>query len=249
MLRLHILSDLHLEFADDVAAPPAADAVVLAGDIGVGVAGLEWAARRFVGLPVVYVPGNHEYYGTHLERGLAELQSAGAALGIAVLSDSSVEIAGVRFLGCTLWSDFAAHGRQQRVVELAAMLFNDYERISTGAPARRLLPVDTVAMHERSRSWLADELRAAAGRPTVVVTHHAPSTRSLLPWARLDPSTAAHASNLDALVADSGALLWVHGHTHRSTDYRIGATRVVSNQRGYPGDRFTGFAEDLVIEI
>jgi len=62
-MKLHILSDLHTEFADFSPPETGADVVILAGDIGVGVGGVEWAARRFSKVPVVYVPGNHEFYG------------------------------------------------------------------------------------------------------------------------------------------------------------------------------------------
>ena len=63
-MRLHILNDLHIEFG--VFTPPATDAdiVVLAGDIGVGVKGLHWAAERFTDHPLIYVPGNHEFYAS-----------------------------------------------------------------------------------------------------------------------------------------------------------------------------------------
>ena len=61
-MKLHILNDLHIEFEEF--APPAtgADVVVLAGDIGVGMDGLRWAKARFSDTPVIYVPGNHEFY-------------------------------------------------------------------------------------------------------------------------------------------------------------------------------------------
>ena len=61
-MKLHILSDLHTEFADFDPPETGADVVVLAGDIGVGTDGIEWAARQYSETPAVYVSGNHEYY-------------------------------------------------------------------------------------------------------------------------------------------------------------------------------------------
>ncbi|MDP3311133.1 MAG: metallophosphoesterase family protein, partial [Polaromonas sp.] len=64
-MRLHILSDLHLELASfepDAAAVEQADLVVLAGDIHKGVNGISWARRTFPDKPVIYVAGNHEFY-------------------------------------------------------------------------------------------------------------------------------------------------------------------------------------------
>lgn len=82
----------------------------------------------------------------------------------------------------------------------------------------------------------------------MVVTHHAPSPRSIHPTHRADALSAAYASGLDSLVAGSGAALWVHGHTHYNVDYVLGATRVRTNQRGYPGED-TGFEPALVLDV
>ncbi len=64
-MRLRLLSDLHLEHFDSPPALPeaSADAVILAGDIHAGIQGLGWAAERFAGTPILYVPGNHERHG------------------------------------------------------------------------------------------------------------------------------------------------------------------------------------------
>ena len=64
-MKIHYLSDLHLEFGKmpkNYRVPAGTDVVVLAGDIGVGLAGLHWALLAF-DCPVVYVAGNHEHYG------------------------------------------------------------------------------------------------------------------------------------------------------------------------------------------
>jgi len=85
--------------------------------------------------------------------------------------------------------------------------------------------------------------------PTVVVTHHAPSARSLQPDFQSDLLSAAYASHLDEFVSTCGAALWVHGHTHWSVDYRIGNTRVLANQRGYPDAAPNGFDPALVVTV
>jgi len=61
-MKLHILNEFHIEFAEFESLVTDADVVALAGDIGVGLEGLYWAKARFAGLPVIYVPGNHEFY-------------------------------------------------------------------------------------------------------------------------------------------------------------------------------------------
>ena len=68
---------------------------------------------------------------------------------------------------------------------------------------------------------------------TVVVTHFAPSRGSIAPRFAGSPLNACFIADLEALVARSGAALWIHGHTHDSFDYRLGGTRIFANPRGY----------------
>ena len=127
---------------------------------------------------------------------------------------------------------------------------NDYRRITMSKkPWRRFLPRDALVMHVRSRAWLAQALATPFDGATVVVTHHAPSLRSLARGrvpSSLDP---CYASDLDALVAGSGATLWIHGHTHHCCDYQLGGTRVINNGHGYGGENRGAYDPALVIEV
>jgi predicted phosphodiesterase len=84
-MKLHILNDLHIEFEDFEHPVIEADVVVLAGDIGVGMEGLRWAEARFPDRPVIYVPGNHEFY--HHDIALIDELKAEAPDNIHVLND------------------------------------------------------------------------------------------------------------------------------------------------------------------
>ena len=249
-MRLHVLSDLHLEHAAFEPPPVAADAVVVAGDLHPGLRGLEWAAGRWPDRPLVLVPGNHEFYGHAYPRLVRELEARAATLGphVHVLSDRALALGGVRFLGATLWTDFELLGDAARSAAAAREQMSDFERVRVEPSFSRCRPEDTVLWHRRSVAWLRGALADAAAVPTVVVTHHAPSARSLNPL-YTDPVAAAYASHLDDLVAGSGARCWVHGHTHHCVDYRLGDTRVVSNQRGYPAEAVAGFDPALVVEV
>ena len=108
---------------------------------------------------------------------------------------------------------------------------------------------DTAESHADSVAWLKRELRARDPARTIVVTHHAPSARSIPPFYAGSPLNAAFASGLDALVAGSRVPLWIHGHTHYNVDYMIGETRVLTNQRGYPDEPAAGFNPELVVEL
>jgi Icc-related predicted phosphoesterase len=100
-----------------------------------------------------------------------------------------------------------------------------------------------------SVGWLKEQVAAVPNSPTVIVTHHAPSRRSIAPKMQHHPLNSSYASDLDALVENSRARLWVHGHIHHCSDYRIGATRVLANPRGYPAEKVKEFNPSLVVDI
>lgn len=250
-MRLLVYGDLHLEFEPFELPDVAVDAIVLTGDIGVKLGGLEFAARLAQRTPVVYVAGNHEYYRATIPKLTDELRARAKQQDVFFLENEAAVIGNVRFLGCTLWSDFMLFGseRRQECMLEARLCMSDYQLIRRSPELARLEPMDTLAMCQRSKQWLAKALSSAHDGPTVVVTHHAPSARSIPARYETSGLSAAFASNFDELVAASGAALWLHGHTHHCVDYTIGATRVVSNQRGYPDEAVPGFRPDLVLEL
>ena len=224
-----------------------ADVVVLAGDIDHGTKGLEWARSAYPHHPIVYVAGNHEYYGEALPKLTDALRARAASLDIAFLENEVADLAGVRFVGCTLWTDLDLFGPHPWVADAVLNAMVDYRSIRVSPKYRRLRPADTIRLHRESRAWLTRAVHEA-GPGAIVVTHHAPSARSLSPRYANDPVSAAYASNLDDLVGQLAPALWIHGHTHHCVDYRIGSTRVVSNQRGYREEQI-GFVPDLIIEV
>jgi predicted phosphodiesterase len=248
-MRLHILSDLHVEFGPVALPRVEADVTVVAGDVHQGRRGVEWLRQQFPNRPVVYVAGNHEFYHEALPGLLDDLRAACAGTNVHLLENDRIEIGGVTFLGCSLWTDFALFGNQVEAWSQAAAFVTDYRMIRFTDAHRLLRPADTLRRHVESRHWLAEALARADRARTVIVTHHAPSAGSIRPEHRRDLVSAAFASNLDEVVADSGAPLWIHGHTHWCVDYRLGNTQVVSNQRGYPGEDVGGFQPGLVIAV
>jgi predicted phosphodiesterase len=248
-MRLHILSDLHLEFAPF--APPLveADAVVLAGDIHIGRNGLKWALDTFPNRPVIYVLGNHEFYGQKLQKLIAELRAMASGTNIHLLENQSCTIGDVAFLGATLWTDFALNGNPVVSEVVAQTGINDYRRIRTLPRYSRLRPADTRHLHMESRRWLEDQVLGLKGRKVVVVTHHAPSPASIPSALAGDPFNPAFASDLGRFVVESEARLWVHGHMHSCCDYMLGKTRVLANPRGYPAEPKIGFNPALVAKV
>lgn len=244
-MRLLILSDLHRELWRDEAPQgdlmqSCPDAVILAGDIDTGTRAVAWADRAFAGLPVLYVHGNHEGYGHHLDKVRQELRAACAATGhLHFLDGDSVVLADknggqVRFLGATLWTDFRLLGddtRQAAMREAEAMM-TDYKRIRLAAQGfHKLRAADTAMFHAQQKAWLARELAQPFDGATVVISHMAPSLQSVDDAYGSEACSPAYASRLDELAAQAD--LWVHGHVHASHDYRIGRCRVVCNSCGY----------------
>jgi len=250
-MKIRIHSDLHLEFFNW--SPPAADAdvVVLAGDIHVGVQGLTWARERFPRTPVIYVPGNHEFYGARLPDVLQALRTEARSLGIHLLDGDEVVLGSTRFLGATLWTDFALYGAEPAQLERAMVNARcgmyDFRviRYTHDEPFR---PEHAREIHSAQVAWLRQKLQEPFTGTTVVVTHHLPHRRSIHPRWDGDPLNPGFVSDLAHLVREPVAL-WIHGHTHESCDYVEHGTRVVCNPRGYlPHEPNPMFIEDLTVE-
>lgn len=252
-MRIRYLSDLHLEFSSDVPRPDpiGEDVVILVGDIEVGIAGITWAKEAFPDTRVLYVLGNHEFYRQHFDDLIAEARSACAGSNIQLLENDSVVIGGVRFLGCTLWTDFQLLGEARRAeaLESAGRCMNDFNYIFRGPAGlrRRLKPIETAERHLLSRRWLEREI-AMSKEPIVVVTHHAPCAGTSDPQHDGNILSPAFASDLTALMQPP-VKTWIFGHTHYSVDFEVQGVRVLSNQRGYLRERVPDFSWDRCIEL
>jgi len=252
-MKLAIFSDLHIEFGQPWELPAELDydVLVLAGDIDKGTRGLDRFAHW--PKPVVYVMGNHEAYGQVLPVLLRKFRQARTS-SVHFLENSSAELGGVRFLGTTLWTDFALFGpdREDDAMAAAEQCMSDYRVISVARDGPTKVPLsayDTQRFFEKSSAWIERTLAEPFDGPTVVVTHHLPAWGSVATPHLDDLVSAAYASDLSSLIERYQPDLWIHGHTHTACDYKIGRTRVVCNPRGYPGEADTGFRPDLVVEI
>jgi predicted phosphodiesterase len=247
-MKIHLLDDVHLEFGAYQPVQPDCDVVVLAGDIAPGVQGLMWAREKFSG-PIVAVAGNHEFYGKRrLLRHYEKLRAKADELGdVHFLERDTVIIDGVRFIGATLWTDFGLNGDQPLAMERARDAMNDYQQIKwdVGVPLR---PQHILDQHNISRAYIERELSNKHDGPTVVVTHHAPSIRSIHEDFRYHDNTG-YASRLEHLMFEYEPEAWLHGHVHRPCDYVMGETRVLCNPRGYDGREKTGWNPSLVFEV
>ena len=256
-MNIQLLSDLHLEthphFTPEVA--PSADVLILAGDIGSYQAGSmllgqqdqDFGLARFsphkdLGawpVPVFFVPGNHEYDGMPFEEAHEKLQATCKRLDIVFLHQRVEIFGGVRFIGCTLWSDFEALvptsgplTQQLKAREKAERAANFYlKKTGTTFQGAPFLSDEVRAQAQSDQAWLRNALSEPFDGPTVVITHFAPSLRSADPRYGLSPGTAGFCNALDHLLPQ--ATLWLHGHLHCAHDYVSQGCRVVANPLGY----------------
>lgn len=241
-MRVHVLSDLHIEFSGFEPEVDDADLVVLAGDIHTLTRGVKWANEAF-DCDVVYVMGNHEFYRGHLDRTLAKAREC-AAPHVHVLENDSFVRDGVRFLGTTAWTDFSITNNAPIAALEALGQMNDYKLIRAGDGYRKLRPSDVIRRNRVAYDWLAAELEKSFAGRTVVITHHAPIACILgEPVGHL---SAAFANDWPKLVAKADA--WIFGHTHEAIDAEFHSCRVISNPRGYPCED-TGFSPVFVIDL
>lgn len=248
-MRLQILSDLHLEFGDFDLPATDADVLVLAGDIHTKLHGIHWIKERAPkDIPIIYIAGNHEFYGERHPRLLDKIKSTARGSNVHVLENEGVSIDGYHFFGCTLWTDMALHG-DAMLGSLASMAMNDYSRIRDSYRYRKLSPSYTATEHKQSVAAIERFLARNDPQKTIVVTHHAPSIHSLPDHRRYEPISAAYASNLESIISAHAPTLWIHGHIHTSQDYPIGRTRILSNPRGYIDEPNPDFAPTRIWNV
>ncbi len=248
-MKIQILSDLHLEFGMREYDFSRADLLVLAGDIHTGVNGVKWLLSKALKIPVIYVLGNHEYYRHSYSKLLREIMDSARGTSVFILENEAISLEGITFYGCTLWTDFQLTGNAAVASYECGQRMNDYRLIRLDPEYSRLRPTDTQRMHYQSVRWLEANLGNGLTKTNVVVTHHAPSIKSIPPEFQNDPVSAGFASELGKLVLKAGPQLWIHGHIHNACDYMLGDTRIVCNPAGYPFETINGFNKELIIEI
>ncbi|ANB72635.1 hypothetical protein AYM40_09840 [Paraburkholderia phytofirmans OLGA172] len=236
-MRIQIASDLHHEHFRDgapgseaLALAPGVDLLVLAGDIHARTKAIGLYGQSAV--PVLYVHGNHELYGNEFFTVQHQLRTNLAGTPLHFLERDEFISDRIRFLGCCLWTDYELRPQWKAVaMREAEISMNDHRLIRYGA-LHEFAPRNAATEHVTSRTWLESRLSAPFDGRTVVVTHHAPHPRSVPSEYSDDVLSACFASDLTPLVEKAD--VWIHGHIHRSADYRVDRCRVICNPRGYP---------------
>ena len=260
-MKLYIMSDLHAEMwkGKKLLEVPETDAdvIILAGDINTGVKSIDTIAELFPSdKPILFVPGNHEYYDENIHELDEKLKERAREFpNIHVLNNDYVEIDGIVFVGSTLWTDFKLLGNQDMAIAFAKHGVKDFSVIKE-RNSETLRPETVIELHQKSRRFISQIASQNLDKKIVVITHHAPSIMSIHPiyFQNVDFKqkllNAAFASNLENFIySHPNIVLWVHGHTHEPSDYMRHRTRVINNPFGYPDEPKDGFIPDLVVEI
>jgi len=251
-MKIQLFSDLHREMDPTFSIPDTdSDIIILAGDIDVGILGIKWAISEAQRLnkTVLYVAGNHEYYRHEYITLQSQMREVAESCSlIHFLECDEFILNDVRFLGTTLWTDYASTrlSEQTENMRLMGSIMQDHHVISMADKPFR--PADALNLHQTSKAWLQNKLDTPYKGKTVVVTHHGPSIKCAHPHFGNGPTASGFISNLDYLVKKANA--WCYGHTHSSLDRKLGSCRLLSNQKGYPGELVPGgFQVDLVFEV
>ena len=224
-MRIQIISDVHSEFHQDGGRSFACsldttgvDVLVVAGDLGLMGFNLPILRGLCARYPhVVFVLGNHEFYGHSREQVLRLCdQAKGQLRNLHPLENATVTIEGQRFVGSTLWfpDSHEARGRQN--------LLNDYTQIQD-------FETWVYGLNQHSIQYLSDTVCST----DVVVTHHIPTFQGVAAKWRGSPLNHYFVCPLDALIQARQPRLWIFGHTHESHDSQMGQTRLVCNPFGY----------------
>lgn len=260
-MRIALMSDLHCDLEKvrpSLSGHPdrgpnlsklkeaGADVLVLAGNIEVGpmmLADYVCQVYQYLRIPIVCVMGNHEFYKGEMHQTLGDAydrfrRARQRGYEVHLLERTGVAIAGVHFLGATLWTDFGIHGPEhieEAMIE-ARRTEQDFKQIRYGS--HRLDPITYLGLHRKTVKWLEEGLEKKRLEPTVVVTHHGPARGSITERYREDILTATYVSDLEGLIRRYQPKAWLHGHVHCNVNYKIEGTSILANPRGLP----TGFS-------
>lgn len=239
-MKVQVFSDVHVEFHCDGGESfvkdvidRSVDVVVIAGDLA-DAACLEAAVKRVceAAKEVVFVPGNHEFYGASFSEVFEVLRGLERRFKNFTCLDRQVKVFGKqRFVGATLWfpaSEFAERFKDR---------LNDFYQIEDFDPR-------VYSECASSINWLAVNVK----QDDVVVTHHLPSKRSVASPYKTSALNCFFLCDVEDIIKNRKPKFWIHGHTHSSCDYMIGRTRVLCNPFGYRGEN-RSFVDKLVIDV
>lgn len=261
-MKILAISDLHLDldgntypsrkFIEDLLSIKDFDVLTIAGDIAnnnrISFMFLKKVCETFKDKQIIFVPGNHDFYnrlGYYKE--IDKIKNKFKVYNnFYVLYNSVLIHQDYAFIGSTLWTNMQYNNDVKMNTYIAQRNMNDYYKIRKDD--KTLINVfDTIKENQISFDRIKEFVGFEDNRKIVLITHHAPSTRSIPARYMNEDTNCAYVNNYDDFIRDSKINLWIHGHIHSYNDYQIGNTRIFSNPFGYDYERF-GF-EFKIIEV
>ncbi|MGO6946997.1 MULTISPECIES: metallophosphoesterase family protein [Rhizobium] len=270
-MRAWIVSDIHFSMLDLIRGRnlrvPDADVCICAGDIAdnivMGIAYIRRNIEPF--MPVIVVLGNHDFFDSSIDLALETARVEIEDSRISLLENGYLSVGDCRFIGATLWTDFAVEvggdehiPPEERRALAASLLPNymaDYHRIirsneRADGEGGKVTVHELLARHLESRAYIDDQLAIPFAGRTVVITHHAPLPESFDARFHGQITNAAFASDLSDLIFRRQPTVWIHGHIHKFRDYMQDRTRIICNPLGYASDaNFSGFRAGFVVDL
>lgn len=237
MSKAIILSDLHFEWNNSFLIPKFNDVkfLILAGDIGSFKSHLPFIEDAATKYTVIYILGNHEFYGHSLKE-VRDFWNSVNIENFYFLDNKSIVIDGIKFIGSTLWVNF--DNENPNCIINAPSEIKDFSKIMNNANDDYITAYDIIEEFKISHDFIKEELYKEDNLKKVLITHYAFSSQSVAENYKVNPKDIKKNpyfySNLEYLIGNSGASMAIHGHMHHSSDYMLGDTRVICNPLGYP---------------
>lgn len=258
-MRISLFSDTHHNFGHSSEWPyplPDHDVLILAGDISEYVdspANLTEVLAHYrsrTDHPILYLPGNHEFYRHDYHQVLDQIRRDTDRFNIEFLNCRSVCYGNVAFHGCTLWSDFTLFGSEQANLYgfYAEQSITDFRAI--GYEGRHFRRSDCASLHRQERSWLEKSLASSKAPYNVVITHFAPVAQCIAERFQGDQLNPYFVARCEDLVERFKPEFWLYGHTHQPDDFVLDETRFINNALGYPHETSgIDFDPEKIIEV
>lgn len=183
---------------------------------------------------VIFVSGNHEFYGSTkpaLDEWRVKILTSPRCRNLRWLDHEICTVGDVRVLGTPLWFHKNNHAPKHQMNDFSVI--SDFEEW-------------VYEENEQAENFLRAELHEG----DVLLTHYLPSQESVAPQFAGSPLNAFFVCDIEDLIAVRKPQLAIHGHTHTSMRYSLGAPRVICNPFGYAGHEVNPeFDPGLVVEI
>lgn len=252
-MKIQTMSDFHYSSAISFVPKLSkkADVLVIAGDLAStpdeALAAIT-VIRKKRKIPVIYVLGNHEYYGRLWHSTLEQYKKVLTKEdNIFLLEKETVTIDGVKFAGTTLWTDldnglgaFIAYNGMNDYIEIFKVDPDNYSIV-------HITPNDVIEEHKKCREFLYNSI--TADEKVVIVSHHGPSFSLVSPEYSHSRLNCAFYSNLDGFFVDKAPDLFLYGHSHMFMEKDLYGTRCVCNPVGYKSEKYDEYRQNFLIEI